>query len=118
MQRYDFVDLGAATVTPEGWVRDRPVLTRTGVFEYRRADGTVQREYRPADEVFAADALASLRGVPVTDDHPGGPVTAASPARNIGAVLSGGEADGESVRADVVIHNPARIGAKREPGCG
>lgn len=45
-------------------------VARTGVQEYRRADGSVVREYRPDTEVFAAEALESLRGAPVTIGHP------------------------------------------------
>ena len=45
-------------------------VARTGVQEYRRADGSVQREFRSPEEVFSAAALESLRGAPVTDGHP------------------------------------------------
>jgi hypothetical protein len=38
-------------------------------------NGSVLVEYRPAEEVFAADSLASLAGVPVTLRHPAGDVT-------------------------------------------
>ena len=44
-------------------------LTKTGIFNYKRGDDTV-RELRSESEVFAEDALESLRGVPVTVDHP------------------------------------------------
>lgn len=44
-------------------------LTRTGVFEYRRGDSTI-RELRSEAEVFADEALDSLRNVLVTKDHP------------------------------------------------
>ena len=49
-------------------------LARTGVQVYR--DGASERrEYRPPEEVFSADALASFRGMPVTIHHPRGLVT-------------------------------------------
>ncbi|MHB0707998.1 DUF2213 domain-containing protein [Roseomonas mucosa] len=117
MQRFDFVDLSAATVTPEGWIRDRPILSRTGVFEYRRADGSVRREYRPPGEVFHPDSLASLRGVPVTDDHPG-MVTAENDSAVIGAVLTAGQQDGENLVAELVIHRPRAMGSRRELSLG
>jgi hypothetical protein len=44
-------------------------LTRTGVFEYHRGDATI-RELRSDAEVFADEALDSLRNVLVTKDHP------------------------------------------------
>ena len=45
-------------------------MSRTGVQEYDQGDGTVQREQRDAAEVFAAEALASMRGMPITVQHP------------------------------------------------
>ena len=33
-------------------------------------DGTLRREYRPAEEVFKAQSMDSLRTKPVTNDHP------------------------------------------------
>lgn len=50
-------------------------LTRTGVFTYRNRDGSTRREYRPPEEVFKEDSLASFAMVPVTDDHPPEAVT-------------------------------------------
>ena len=117
MLRYDFVDISRAEVTREGWVRDKPILARTGIQEYRRADGSVQRELRPPDEVFNAEALASLRGVPVTVGHPGH-VSADNPSAIIGAVLTAGEPDGNHVTAELVIHNPKAMGAHRELSLG
>lgn len=117
MLRFDFVDLSRAHVTPEGWIRDRPVLSRSGVFSYTRADGTVQREYRPPEEVFHPDHLASLRGVPVTDGHPGR-VTAANPDAIVGAVLTAGEREDQNLVAELVIHNTGRLGSRRELSLG
>ena len=74
VQRYDFVPLGNATRTPQGFLRFKANLTRVGVLEYRRADGSIQRELRHPDEVFHADSLATLASAPVTDQH-GGMVT-------------------------------------------
>lgn len=56
--------------TPQGFLRVPAYLTRVGVLHYRREDGTVQRELRHPDEVFAAASLESLTGAPVTDRHP------------------------------------------------
>ena len=44
-------------------------LTKTGIYTYKRGDDTI-RELRSDSEVFSEDALESLRGVPVTVDHP------------------------------------------------
>jgi hypothetical protein len=45
-------------------------LTKSGVFEYTRADGQVVREYRPPEEVTKADSLATIDDLPVTIGHP------------------------------------------------
>lgn len=111
-ERFDIVELRAIK-TDDGFIYDSPILTRTGIFPYRRTDGSIRLEYRPPEEVFHADALASIKGKPITDGHMS--VTAAT-AKGIvcGAVLSGGKQDGDNVRADIVIHDTSPIdrGAK------
>jgi hypothetical protein len=66
-RRFDAGKLGKVERTPQGGARVPAALTRTGVFTYRNADGSQRREYRPAEEVFRADSLATLRSAPVTD---------------------------------------------------
>lgn len=56
--------------TPQGGIRVPATLTRAGIFVYRNADGTERRELRHPDDVFAPAAVATLRGAPVTIDHP------------------------------------------------
>ncbi len=46
-------------------------VARTGVQVYTDAAGREVREYRPPEEVFAAESQASLAGIPVTIGHPG-----------------------------------------------
>ena len=41
---------------------DHPILTRVGIFEYRRPDGSIRRELRLPEEVFAPESLASYKG--------------------------------------------------------
>src|SRR5690349_11538576 len=68
--RYDAVKVKSkAQFTPEGFLRDSPVIGRTGVQEYRRADGTVRREYRPPEVIFDAQSLAAISGIPIIDRH-------------------------------------------------
>lgn len=104
VRRYDVGRLGGATRTPQGGLRIPAALTRSGVLDYLRADGSVQREYRPPEEVFAEASLASLRDAPVTDLHPEtmvGPQTFASVARgNVSGIPT---RDGDLVSGEVVI---------------
>lgn len=59
-----------ATLTEEGYLAGTAIATRTGVFEYRLPDGTVQRQLRHPDDVLNEDSLATLKLKPVTDNHP------------------------------------------------
>lgn len=68
--RYDIGELGKAVKTPQGFLRAPANLTRSGVFVYKNADGSTRKEYRPPEEVFHTDSLASFEDVPVTLLHP------------------------------------------------
>ena len=105
MQRFDTMAFKAVK-TDEGFIRDTPIVGRTGILVYRNADGTERREYRPPEEAFNADSLASLMGKPITVGHKA-MVTAGNAAQvaPVGSVLSAGRQDGNAIRADIVIYN-------------
>lgn len=116
MQRFDQVTF-AATKTAEGFIRDTPIVGRTGILVYRNADGTERREYRPPEEAFKADSLASLMGKPITIGHKAF-VTAGNAAQvaPVGSVLSAGRQDGNNIVADIVVYNLDTD--SRELSCG
>lgn len=62
--------------TPEGFLQGFAVLTNVGVFPYRQADGSILWELRPPEEVFKDSTMDSLRGKPITNEHPSEFVTA------------------------------------------
>ncbi len=70
VQHFDqFGALGKVERTQVGGIRVNARLTRTGVLTYI-VNGKPSRQLRLPEEVFAADSIASLKGVPVTDaDH-------------------------------------------------
>ena len=105
MQRFDNVAF-KATKTDEGFIRDTPIVGRTGILVYRNADGTERKEYRPPEEAFKADSLASLMGKPITIGHKAF-VTAGNAAQvaPVGSVLSAGRQDGNNIVADIVVYN-------------
>ena len=105
MQRYDNYAIQAIK-TDEGFVRDAPIIGRTGILEYRNVDGSIRREYRPPQEAFDADSLASIRGKPITVGHHG-LVSSANyrETKPVGTVISDGRQDGNNIRADVVIYS-------------
>lgn len=61
--------------TPEGYIQGRAVVTNVGVFSYLQPDGSVRHELRPPEEVFDDESMNSLRGKPLTNDHPTEAVT-------------------------------------------
>jgi uncharacterized protein len=114
--RYDYIEL-KADVSKEGWIKDRPIVTRAGIFEYRTVDGKVKREFRPESEVFASDSLNSLAGVPITDGHRG-IIDRNNASGIIGAVLSPGVKEDQNVAAEIIIHDANKLGKKRELSLG
>lgn len=73
--RFDRLTLDAEGVriefTPDKFaVIHNAVISRHGIFEYRNADGTKRREYRPESVVFAKRSMDSFAGKPFTNDHP------------------------------------------------
>lgn len=70
--RFDEINLDQLklTETAEGFLEGYAVATRTGVFSYRRADGSIQRELRTDEEVFNQDAIDSFKMKPITNNHP------------------------------------------------
>ena len=69
--RYDFIRLDGITKTVAGGLHIPAALTRAGVFEYRKADGTITRELRHPDDIFSKKALDSLDSAPLTIGHVG-----------------------------------------------
>ena len=108
VMRYDRYTFKAVK-DDHGFIRDTPVLTKTGVFVYWLPDGTKRREYRPPDEVFKADSLSAFKGIPITDEHHGRITGNNAQGVVIGSVLSDGRQDGNNLIADVVIHNTTPI---------
>jgi HK97 family phage prohead protease len=123
--RFDFVSaIGKFTRTQVGGIRVPARLTRTGVLEYKRPDGTIRRELRLPSEVFNSDSLATLTGATVTDlDHHRGLLDVSNWKD---ATLGHAEEirkDGDFVSADLVINDARAIaaienGQLRDISCG
>lgn len=76
VKRFDTMKIDGVEVLPgTGFVRFKVFAGRTGIQKYRKADGSVLKEFRPPEEVFAEDTLGSLRGAPFTNNHPKEKVT-------------------------------------------
>lgn len=104
--RLDSTPLNRAFFTEEGYLIDTPILTSTGIFEYSNSDGSVRRELRLPEEVFAEDSLESYCAKPVIITHDAGLVDKDNVSENeIGTILTNGFRDGDNVRAKIVIHD-------------
>lgn len=109
-QRYDSIPLGETYFTPEGYLIDNPILTRVGIFEYKNPDGSIRRELRLPEEVFAPESLASYKGKPVILTHEAGMIDSDNVQQEqIGTILSDGTQDGDNVRAQIIIHDARKL---------
>ena len=104
--RLDSLPLGQTYFTPEGYLKDRPILTRVGIFEYENADGSVRRELRLPEDVFDPESLASYRGKPIIITHDAGLIDKSNVhEESIGTILSEGYRSEDCVRAEIIIHD-------------
>lgn len=125
VSRIDVGRLGKAEQTPQGGYRIPAYVTRTGVLEYLREDGTVQREYRPPEEVFAEPSLESLSDAVVTDFHQGmvNPATYREVTVGHVSAMPAPARDGDFVAARLVVLDANEIalidaGERVENSCG
>jgi hypothetical protein len=112
---------GSARITRDGYfVADALVGKANNIQEYfaseldlkdRKPDDIV-RVFRPEDEVFAKDALATLAHRPITIDHPSESVTAAN-WRKLAVGDVGGEVarDGEFIKVPLKVMDAGAVDA-------
>jgi len=87
MELTDAIQISDFDVTDDGFLVSKARFSRSGIQLYRvgepsleghfadRPAGSLIRIYRPDDEVFSADSMASIAGKPLTIEHEGGFVT-------------------------------------------
>lgn len=127
VRRWDFGEVGQVERTDQGYLRAPATITKTGVFPYRQADGSIRRELRLPAEVFAPDAMRSFGLAPLTNGHPmHGPkrilLDASNTARYQVGSVSEPRQDGDHVAAHVQITDSEAIKAaeagRRQLSCG
>ncbi len=98
--------------TDEGYIKGSPVVTRTGVFLYDDGKGGIIRELRHPDDVFKADSLESLKGIPVTLNHPEDLVSVKN-AQELQKGYTGDDVkrDGDNLRVNVTVTTDDATGA-------
>lgn len=110
VMRLDNLPLTQTYFTDEGYLMDHPIVTRCGIFEYANEDGSIRKELRLPEEVFSEKSLASYKGKPVIITHDAGVVDKDNVGvEHIGTILSKGYKDGDSVRAEIVIHETDKM---------
>ena len=108
--RFDNMPLTQTYFTEEGYLIDHPIVTTCGIFEYLNDDGSIRKELRIPEEVFSEKSLASYKGKPIIITHDAGVVNKDNVNReHIGTILSKGYRDGDSVRAEIVIHETDKM---------
>lgn len=117
--RIDTTSVGA-TFTEEGFLKDTPIITRSGVFEYLDHNGSIRRELRPTEEVLKMDSLATLKGKPIIVTHAPGRVNAENAKKHtVGTILSEGIPENNNIKAEIIIHDKASLDSGlRELSCG
>lgn len=125
MSKIDMCDafvIDGVRKTADGYLTAFASVARTGVqvyqgFELGRPDLGEVRVYRPAEEVFSADALRSFAHRPVTLKHPPRPVNAANWKKYAGGQTGDDVVrDGEFVRVPMVMMDAALIDAYEKQG--
>lgn len=99
-------------------------VSKTGTQQYLRKElgldgdpNAVVTVYRPADEVFSQDSLASFDGADVTVMHPGELVNAKNYRKtSVGLIRGAGRPDGDFVVADLIIKDADAIKMVEERG--
>lgn len=89
MLRFDTAKIDKAERTKEGFLVFDAIVTRTGVFTYLNADGSLRKEYRSPDEVFNKDSLKSMEMLPLTLLHPSEKTVTADNAKQLSVGFTG-----------------------------
>lgn len=105
-----------------GYLKCDARITKTGVFNYRLADGAIRRELRIPKEVFKADSLSTFMDVPLTNGHPPSRLTSKNTKQFQVGLINDVRQDEAFVAAKVLVTDEDVIGAaesgKREMSCG
>jgi len=114
---YDTIDASNARMTKDGYLVAEAKVARTGIQIYRADElglegdpAKIIRVYRPPEEVFSADAMASYAHRPMTVDHPSVLVDASN-WKEYAKGQTGDEVlrDGEFVRVPLMLMDKAAI---------
>lgn len=116
--RHELLDATNARICADGCLVAEVRAARAGIQTYNRNEvnapvgfaGDVVRVYRPEDEVFSRDSMASFAAAPVTIDHPSEAVTADNWRRlGVGEINGDVARDGEFVRVPIIVRDASAV---------
>lgn len=108
-KEYDTFLYSSFVETPEGFLKGRAVVTNTGIFPYY-VDGEIENRLRLPEHVFDEESLESLKGVPLTDNHPSVAVDSENiKDYQVGHLGTDVRISGYYVSADIIITDAATI---------
>ncbi len=103
------------TRTPEGYLCVKGIAARTGVYQYVSTEldlpgpARIVNVYKPADELFSPESMATAIDKDVTNDHPGDLVNSTT-FRDVSVGHARGyEQDGENAVVDMIIKDQSAI---------
>jgi len=109
-RRYDqFGSSSSVIKTDEGFLKVQMRATRTGVFKYLKKDGSISRELRHPDDVFAPESLETLAGKPITLLHPKNIPNGLVTSKNVGQVSVGLTGDFTKVSENTFVDTTGTI---------
>lgn len=108
--------------TPQGGARIPAYFSRTGVQDYQQPDGSIRREYRPPEEVFAPASLATFDTAVVVVGHPA-MIDATNWKEHAVGDARNAKADGKFTAGDLIIRDQDALdgvnrGDHQEISCG
>lgn len=120
MDFFDVAEIGGTRTTTTGYLVADVRVARTGIQQYAgvevgRPDLDVVNVFRSEGEVFKRDTLRSFAGIPVTLDHPGALVDAATwREAAVGDVGDEIARDGEFIRVPMMLRDAQAIDAVKD----
>lgn len=113
-RRYDQFGSSTSVVkTDEGFLRVQMRATRVGVFKYLRKDGSISRELRHPEDVFAPESLATMAGKPLTLLHPKNIPNGLVTSKNVSQISVGLSGDSPVVTDNAFVDTTGTITNER-----
>lgn len=103
------------TLTPEGYLCVKGIAARTGVYQYVSTElelpgpARIVNVYRPPEEVFSPESMATYIDKDVTNDHPDDLVNSTTFREVSVGHVRGVERDGDNLVVDMIIKDQSAI---------